>query len=122
MPTIWAPWPGNRKAILGNGVCRVERVWRVDDRPAPPVRGSLCGCDDRATHVVTAIGTDHVRGNRGAALGAILELARFLEVMRPPRAGPGVGMLAFGDSHVYTCAGAKAARAREPSLQGNGPS
>ena len=31
--------------------------------------------DDRATHVVATVGADHVRGDFGAALGAVLKLA-----------------------------------------------
>ena len=55
--------------------------------------------DHRATHVVAAVGANHVRGDRRATLPAVLQLERFDGVMRPATTGAGIRTFSFWDSH-----------------------
>jgi hypothetical protein len=55
--------------------------------------------DDRSAAVVATVRADDVRRLRRAALGAGLKLLRLERVVRPPHAGAGIRLFAFGDTH-----------------------
>ena len=57
------------------------------------------GFNNRAAHVMTAIGAGHMRRCCRTALGAGLELLSGQSVVRPTLARAGIGMFAFGDGH-----------------------
>jgi len=65
----------------------------------PIADGLLRRFDDGTAGIMAAIGADDVRRDRRAALGAILQLPRFLEMMSPPATGSGIRMFSLGDSH-----------------------
>ena len=58
--------------------------------------------DDDAAHVVAAIGADDMRWHHRAALGARIELACNLEMVRPTLAGAGIGAFSLWNSHLIT--------------------
>src|SRR5262245_32541174 len=97
MPTCWAPWPGNRKAILGMVVrgpmfvasCRktpssqrsAAQFTRYGQRTTDTDHGlslRLFRLHHPASHVVATIRADHVRRHFVAALGTGLKLLGLL--------------------------------------------
>lgn len=60
---------------------------------------SVLGLDDRAAHVMSAVGAGDMRRGRGPALGASLELLGGDAVVRTTLAGARIGVLTLGDGH-----------------------
>jgi hypothetical protein len=89
MPTVWAPCPGNKNAILL--------------KAAGP---QLIGFHDAPAHVVPALRAYHVRRDRRTTLRTIGQLFGFLGIVCPPGPGPGIALPAFWDSH-RTCSESK---------------
>ena len=62
---------------------------------------------DHAPHVIAAFRANHMRGNRGAALRAKLQLARRLRVVSPAATGTGIGMFTLRYGHGTLNLGAR---------------
>src|SRR5690349_15960551 len=90
MPTVWAPWPGKRKAVFPT------LVGSFSGRSASAL---LFDLDDDSPHIVAAIRANYVGRPGRAALRAVEELLGLFEVVGPAAAGAGVGMLALRYGH-----------------------
>src|SRR6476660_6814177 len=107
MPTVWAPWPGKRKAGLDMIQHKPEAQARVisipPEKPSLALRACMSLCfhfDDDAAHVVAAVGADDVLRDGGAALRAIRKLLRLFRVVRPASAGPRVRLTTLRNGHL----------------------
>src|SRR5688572_20471085 len=90
MPTLCAPCPGKRKAILLMTIAGWKTV-------AELLR--LGHLHHRAVHIVPAGGANNVLRQGGAALGAVRELLGGLGVVSPSLAAAGIGVFSLGNGH-----------------------
>lgn len=95
--------PAARRKVRQSATDKQERLAATREGGAasrPFLAGLFRGrLDHRATHVVAAVGANHVRGDRRATLPAVLQLERFDGVMRPAATAAGVRTFSFWDSH-----------------------
>jgi len=85
IPTVCAPCPGNRNAVLVTAYHSRRKLFiRSDNRPA---------------HVMPTIGASDMRRHGRATFGARLQLLGTQAVVRTALTGARIGMFTFGYSH-----------------------
>ena len=99
MPTVWAPCPGNRKAVR----LTASTLWlaRKADGLLVQTRelGILFHIDHGSSHVIATDRTNDMGWQWCAAFCTIRQLTRFFSIMRTSFSRSRIGVFSFGNRH-----------------------